>query len=232
MAKRTADLTAANQKLQAEIEQRVKLEQEILQISEREQRRIGQDLHDSLCQELAAAAFFLQSTAKKLGPNHREESAVLTEAAQIVNANVGLARDLARGLHPVELSASGLRNALSELAYRINQERALPISIVPARVRVQDETLALNLYRIAQEAVANAVQHGRAKGNHDFAHARSPRHHPHHPRQRQGHGCHSRARGRMGIHIMKYRANAIGGSLTVDSKPNDGTTITCHVPPR
>ena len=163
VAKRTADLTATNRKFQAEIEQRVKLEQEILQISEREQRRIGQDLHDSLCQELAAAAFFLQSTAKKLGSAHRMESDVLTEAAQIVNANVGLARDLARGLHPVELSASGLRNALSELAYRINQN--IPCRFhSPRPVRVQDETLALNLYRIAQEAAANAVQHGESKG--------------------------------------------------------------------
>ena len=98
----------------------MKLEQEILQVSEREKRRIGQDLHDSLCQELAAAAFFLQSTARKLGPTHQQESAALIEAAQIVNANVGLARDLARGLHPVELTASGLKDALAELAYRIN----------------------------------------------------------------------------------------------------------------
>lgn len=230
VTKRTVELTAANQKLQGEIERRVKLEQEILQISEREKRRIGQDLHDSLCQELAAAAFFLQSTAKKLGPTHRKESAALTEAAQIVNANVGLARDLARGLYPLELSASGLRNALSELAYRVNQN--VPCRFhCPRPVRIRDETLALNLYRIAQEAAANAVRHGKPKkitisltrdrkgltvAVHDT-----------------GKGMAATARHkRMGIHIMKYRANAIGGSLTVDSKPNHGTTITCHVPPR
>ena len=231
VAKRTADLTAANQKLQAEIERRVKLEQEILQISEREQRRIGQDLHDSLCQELAAAAFFLQSTAKKLGPTHREESAALTEAAQIVNANVGLARDLARGLHPVELSASGLRNALSELAYRINQNVPCRFPLSTRRAGAgRDIGLKSLPHRAGSRGQCGAARE--AKGNHDFAHPRSQRHQPRHPRQRQGHGRHSRARGRMGMHIMKYRANAIGGSLTVDSKPNDGTTITCHVPPR
>ena len=230
VAKRTADLTAANQKLQAEIERRVKLEQEILQISEREKRRIGQDLHDSLCQELAAAAFFLQSTARKLSPTHRQESAALTEAAQIVNANVGLARDLARGLHPVELSASGLKDALSELAYRINQNVPCRFQC-PRPVRVQGETLTLNLYRIAQEAAANAVEHGKPK---EITISLT--------RDRKGINLTIRDRGkgmaltaghgRMGIHIMKYRANAIGGSLTVDSKPNEGTTVTCHIPPR
>jgi PAS domain S-box-containing protein len=230
VAKRTADLTATNRKLQAEIERRVKLEQEILQISEREQRRIGQDLHDSLCQELAAAAFFLKSTAKELGPTHRKELAALTEAAQIVNANVGLARDLARGLHPVELSASGLRNALSELAYRIDQN--VPCRFhCPRPVRVHDETLALNLYRIAQEAAANAVQHAKPK---EITISLT--------RDRQGIILAVRDNGkgmaitarheRMGLHIMKYRADAVGGNLTVDSKPNEGTTITCHLPRR
>jgi PAS domain S-box-containing protein len=228
VAKRTAELTAANRTLQAEIAHRVTLEQEILQISEREQRRIGQDLHDSLCQELAAAAFFLQSTAKKLSPKLREESAALTEAAQIVNANVGLARDLARGLHPVELSASGLKNALAELAYRIDQN--VPCRFhCPHPVRVKDETLALNLYRIAQEGAANAVQHGKPK---EITISLT--------RDRRGITLVIQDSGKgmsvttghegLGIHIMKYRANAIGGSLSLTSKPNDGTTITCHVP--
>ena len=229
VAKRTTDLTVANRKLQTEIERRVKLEQEILQISEREQRRIGQDLHDSLCQELTAAAFFLQSTVKKLGPAHRKASAALTEAAQIVNANVGLARDLARGLHPVELSASGLRHALSELAYRIDQN--IPCRFhCPRPVRVPDEVLALNLYRIAQEAAANAVQH--AKPNEITISLTRDRKGITLAIHDNGRGMAARAgHERMGIHIMKYRANAVGGSLTVDSKPNDGTTVTCRVPP-
>jgi PAS domain S-box-containing protein len=230
VAKRTADLTATNRKLQAEIERRLKLEQEILQISEREQRRIGQDLHDTLCQELTAAAFFLKSTAKELGPTHQKELAALTEAAQIVNANVGLARDLARGLHPVELSAAGLRDALSELAYRIDQN--VPCRFhCPRPVRVHDETLALNLYRIAQEAAANAVQHAKPK---EITISLT--------RDRQGIILTVRDNGkgmaitprheRLGLHIMKYRADAVGGSLTVDSKPNNGTTISCRVPSR
>ena len=98
-------------------------------------------------------------------------------------------------------------------------------------VLVQDETSALNLYRIAQEAVANAVQHGEPKELRISL-----------TRDRRGITLSIRDSGKgmsattgyngLGIHIMKYRANTVGGSLTVDSKPNDGTTITCHVPSR
>jgi signal transduction histidine kinase len=133
-------------------------------------------------------------------------------------------------LHPVELSASGLKNALSELAYRINQE--VPCRFLcPHPVRVPDEALALNLYRIAQEAVANAVEHAKAKEiTISLTRDRKGLNLAVHDR---GKGMAATAgRGRMGMHIMKYRANAIGGSLTVDSKPNHGTTVTCHVPPR
>jgi len=91
--------------------------------------------------------------------------------------------------------------------------------------------LALNLYRIAQEAAANAVKHGKPKEiTISLTRDRKGINLTVHDR---GKGMALTARhGRMGIHIMKYRANAIGGSLTVDSKPNEGTTVTCHIPPR
>jgi signal transduction histidine kinase len=222
-------LTTINRKLAGEMKQRSELEQEILLVTEREKRRMGQDLHDSLCQELAAAAFFLQTSSHKMEKTNPAEASVLSEAAKIVNANVGLARDLARGLYPIELSESGLTNALRELAFR-SSHRAIKCQFkCPKPVSVSDEAVALNLYRIAQEAVTNATKNGKANnivitlGRH---------------RQKlvltvvdDGGGFSvSRARKGMGIHIMKYRAHAVGGTLTVDSADGQGTKVTCTLP--
>ncbi len=221
---RTAELVAANTELQNEISQRKKLEQEILRVSEREKRRIGQDLHDTLCQELTAAAFLLQSMANKTPA----ESAAFSEAAQIVNANVGLARDLARGLYPVELGTAGVTSALRELALRTNGKVDCRFESVRP-VRIKNETISLNLYRIAQEAVSNSLKHGK-------------------PRQivisldrnRNGialtvrdnwTGLRSKTKYKgMGIHIMTYRANVIGGNLSIESRPGRGTSVTCLIP--
>jgi PAS domain S-box-containing protein len=225
---RTAELTELNRKLKEEIKQRAEVEQELLLVSEREKRRIGQDLHDSLCQELAAAAFFLQTAAQKT--KTPMEAEVLAEAARIVNANVGLARDLARGLHPVELSTSGLANALRELAFRTSQRRDISCRFdCPRQVRVRDEAVALNLYRIAQEAVTNAIKNGKAKTI-AIKLARSRRDLVL-TVQDDGKGFSpaSTRRG-MGIHIMKYRADVIGARFTIESADGHGTLVTCVLP--
>ncbi|MBA2436252.1 MAG: PAS domain S-box protein [Chthoniobacterales bacterium] len=230
VSERTAQLMALNQQLQSEMNQRVEVEQELLLISEREKRRIGQDLHDSLCQELAAAALFLQTAAHKLKPDTASGAKVLSEAARIVNDNVGLARDLARGLHPVELSSQGLANALRELAFRTSQIRSVTCQFeCPRQIRIGDEAIALNLYRIAQEAVTNARKNGKAtaitikllrQGKdlsltiEDNGRGFSP----------------SKPQRGMGLHIMKYRAGVIGAKLTLTSAGGKGTLVNCLLP--
>ncbi len=227
---RTKELTAVNKKLEQALQERVQVEQEVLLVSEREKRRIGQDLHDSLCQELAAAAFFLESTAQRMGINHPAEAEVLTEAARIVNANVGLARDLARGLHPVELSSSGLANALRELAFRTSQISGVSCNLeLPRQIRIRNEGVALNLYRIAQEAVANATKNGKAtkitvrleRDRRDLSLLVRD--------NGKGFAVAKPGRG-MGLHIMKYRADVIGAQLTIESREGRGTTIHCSLP--
>ncbi|MDQ3546187.1 MAG: PAS domain S-box protein [Verrucomicrobiota bacterium] len=225
--KRTAELTATNRRLEAEMSQRAALEQEILLISEREKRRIGQDLHDSLCQELAAAAFFLQSAAQKIEKKSSAQSKVLAEAARIVNDNVGLARDLARGLHPVELTSQGLADALRELAIRTSQLRSVTCHFdCPRQIRIRDEAVALNFYRIAQEAVTNALKNGKAtvitikltRDRKDLCLSVKD----------NGKGFSvSKTRSGMGLHIMKYRADVIGAKLTVESADGKGAKVGC-----
>jgi PAS domain S-box-containing protein len=227
---RTAELTALNQELQSEMKERAQVEQELLLVSEREKRRIGQDLHDSLCQELAAAALFLQTAAQKMEKKTPSGAKVLSQAAHIVNDNVGLARDLARGLHPVELTSSGLPNALRELAFRTSQVRSVTCHCECARqIGVRDEAVVLNLYRIAQEAVTNSVKNGKAT----VITIRLAR-------DRNGLALTVKDNGKgfslskshhgMGLHIMRYRADVIGARLTVESTDGKGTLVSCVLP--
>jgi signal transduction histidine kinase len=227
---RTADLTRTNRRLQAEMKERAKLEQEILLVSEREKRRIGQDLHDGLCQELAAAAFFLKANAQKVARKNPAQAEELIEAAKIVNDNVGLARDLARGLHPIELSATGLTSALQELAFRSSQKGTTCRFNYPKPVRMRDEGITLNLYRIAQEAVGNALKHGKPS---EIGIALS--------REKKGIVLAVKDNGTglakkrnskgMGVHIMKYRAETIGATFTIEPRRQGGTIVRCVLPP-
>ncbi len=228
---RTSELQTMNDTLGAEMKQRQSLEREILQVTERERARISQDLHDSLCQELTATALLLHSRAKSFRAEDPEASVALQaadalqEAAEMVNANAGLARDLARGLQPFELSA-GLPSALRELCSRL-QEKIPCLCEVPRSLRLE-ENIAVNLYRIAQEALTNASKHAHAskivislarEGRqvvlrvHDNGKAKSDKITP-----------------GMGIHMMQYRANAIGGTLEIKPESRKGTTVLCRLP--
>jgi two-component system CheB/CheR fusion protein len=226
---RTAELVATNTELQAEMKRRLTLEREILGVTERERARIGQDLHDGLCQELTATAFLLKSRAKEIAREVPECATALVEAAEIVNKNAGRARDLARGLHPSELGAGGLLVALRELATRTN-ERVPCRCECPRSLRVSDENIALNIYRIAQEAANNALKHARA--SEIIIALRTDDHGLVLSVKDDGTGMRSRARKErtMGIHMMKYRADVCGGKLEIESQRGRGTTVTCRVP--
>ncbi len=226
---RTIELTKSNRKLRVEMDKRILLEQRILTIGERERRRIGDDLHDSLCQELAATAFFLETEAKKLEKARPRDATRFAEAARLVNKNVGLARDLARGLHPVGLRSGGLLNALRELAFRASQHNVVCRCDGARNVRVPDQAVSLNLYRIAAEAVNNSLKHAKPRnivielrrtGSVLLLQVRD---------DGKGFKTESHRKG-MGLEIMCHRANVIGGQLQVESRTGAGTTVTCTVP--
>ena len=147
-----------------DITERKRLEQEILAVSEREQRRIGQDLHDDLCQRLAGIQLMgdvLQRDLLRKAKPEAEQAGMI--AARIRDA-IANTRNIARGLSPVALGSNGLMVALQELAD--NSAKLFQISCkfrFDGCVAVDDNTVATHLYRIAQEAVTNAVKHGGAK---------------------------------------------------------------------
>src|SRR6266513_487726 len=216
-------------KAQAFLEDRARgLEGEILAISDREQRRIGQDLHDSLCQHITAISFMARSVALRLKKHRVIEVEHIEEIAELINDGVTEARTIARGLHPVEMEPPGL---VTELAALVKQ-RHWPVSSrleAYEEISVQDSTVALHLYRIAREAVINANKHARAREI--IVRMR-----------RSGEGIelsviddgvgipgNSPAGSGMGFHIMQYRARSIGARLEIKPIKPHGTRVTCYV---
>ena len=225
---RTADLIATNKELRNAMAERKRLERELLEISERERNRIGHELHDVLCQELTATALFLKSASSKI--EDAEAARRLKEAADIVNRNVAVARDLARGLQLDVVGTGGLIDALRALCKQTNEHPNIRCSLkIPRVVRIADEVFALTVYRVAQEAVRNAVVHAdpteiiicieREPGVVRLV------------VEDNGKGFTPRKRGKgLGLSIMKYRAGVLGGTLRIDPRPERGTKVTCELP--
>lgn len=145
-----------------EIRERQKLEALVLNISEREQQRIGQDLHDGLCQQLTGIKFRNRLLAQKLAEHGSPEVRDAQEIEKLLIDAIEQARNQALGLLPVRLEAEGLRTALQELAASITCFFGVEcVCTFPDPVSIQDHGVAIHFYRIAQEAITNAIKHGR-----------------------------------------------------------------------
>ncbi len=212
-----------------DITERNRLERALLDASEREQRRIGQDLHDHLCQHLLGVACVLKSLAMNAERQTPIRADDLHYAAHLVNQSVQQTRDIARGLHPVELDAEGLMSALRALAQQVSS--TVPCELVCKRpVLINDPDAAMHFYRIAQEAVTNAVKHANAsyitiRLSEDAD--RIQLEITDNGRGLENNG--TRGRG-MGLDIMKYRAHAIGGRFVLETQPSGGTRVACSIP--
>ncbi|CAN5617820.1 hypothetical protein BH09VER1_BH09VER1_22480 [soil metagenome] len=215
--------------LSAEIALRAELEREILDISEREQRRIGYDLHDILCQHLAATALAAKVLESKLSSESTKEAGHVVEMTE---SGLTIARDIARGLSPIPAGEGNVRYALEDLAG--NTRELFKIS---CRVETDGPEFTLNpdhaihLYRIAQESVSNAIRHGKARsivlsvsriGNRGIMTI-----------QDDGTGLQNDEQTdstRMGLRIMRQRAEMLGGNLDILNEASLGLTISCSFP--
>jgi signal transduction histidine kinase len=205
-----------------------RLEQEIIRISEREQRRIGQDLHDGLCQYYAAvgcAAGSLRYSLEKQGSPAVKSAA---EIEGLIMKGVEQARSLARGLSPVENEERGLQFALEELARSTSQLLRIDCRLIGDQpISIFDNTRANHLYRIVQEAINNAHRHGRAS----VIRIRLSSAGPSIQLRIEDNGTGipqplPETRG-MGLSIMRYRARMIGGQLEVAPRAEGGTVVAC-----
>ena len=204
------------------------LEKQIAEISEREQRRMGQDLHDGLCQHLVSTAFASAVLQNKLEEKKLSESKAAEGITDLINQGITQARALARGLYPVKLDDEGLASALEQLAENVQSLTTIQCDCrCESPVLIHDPIAGTNLYRIAQEAVNNAVKHSRAKKivieleavedeltltvSDDGIGFPTP--------VKKGAG--------MGLSIMNYRARLISASLDIRRGTNGGTLVIC-----
>ena len=215
-----------------DVSERKQLERAILQAVNREQYRIGNDLHDGLGQELTGIALMLRGLAGRLTSEHPPILPEIEGITRLVSNAIESTRALARGLSPVNLERGGLQDALEGLAMHASELYGVP-TVFTHRVqpaRNLNPELANHLYRIAQEAVRNAVRHGNA---------RSIRLHLHCARANvrltitdDGVGLPADAVDApgMGLKIMRYRARILGGEVSFGAAQPQGTRVTCECP--
>src|SRR5881409_139141 len=225
--RRVQERTAA---LQREVSERQRLDREIAQVADRERHRLGQELHDSLGQHLTGTALAAQVLKEKLALRSASETAEAEKVVRYVEQGIDLTRNLARGFFSPELDADGLTVALQGLAENITErfgidcvfegEESLPI---------RDSAIATQLYRIAQEAVANSIKHAAAQritiqlamnpSALSLAISDDGIGFPDRLPRSEG----------LGLQLMRHGASLAGASLDVRRNGQRGTIVTCKL---
>ena len=217
--------------LTREITERERLEKEVIEVSEREQRRIGHDLHDGLCQHWAATAMAGQVLNEKLTAKSLPEATDAEEIVKLAENGITLTRNLAHGISAAGMEPDGLVTALHELA--ANTSKIFKVRCVfeceqpPA---IADTAAVTHLYRIAQEAVNNAIRHGKPaqivislaerKGRVELTIEDDGTGLPEDWQKQRG----------LGARIMAHRATMINGTFSIEPNPTGGTFVKCSIP--
>lgn len=227
---RTAALMQTNQALQQEIAERSRLERQLLQATVQEQQRIGQELHDGLGQELTGISYLVQNLLVALQRKNAPETELAAELARGIRTVVGDIQEIVRGLVPLDINAANLSVGLEMLTDKVEKQTEIACHFRAEGDDVMmDNDTAVQLYRIAQEAITNAVKHAQPE-NIEVRLTRS--------RQAillevaddgvgieatdfQSSGC--------GLRSLRYRARAIGGEVDIQKRPNRGTVVLCRV---
>jgi PAS domain S-box-containing protein len=213
-----------------DVTERLRLQREILEISDREQARIGQDIHDGLCQQLIGLAISANSLERTLAQEARPEAEIARKISRLLDESITEARGVCQGLYPIRLSTQGLPPALEELATTTAERHGIECSCEFSQAGLRCEmSTATHLYRIAQEAINNSAKYSGARRIWLRLH-----------RAQEGLRLEVRDDGKwqdqkptrhsgMGLHIMEYRAQLIGGSFHCEPGET-GTVVSCRVP--
>ena len=214
----------------ADVTEERRLEREVLSIGEEERRRIGQDLHDDLQQHLIGTEALSSLLAGRLAARSPEEASLAGEILDLLRGALEKTRRLARGLCPLYLDENGLGAALRELAAGIRASFRIACEVRMDRpVTLDDNTTAIHLFHIAQEAVTNAVRHGRA----NRVQIRLQHRQGGITMTVQDNGCglpeEARLHAGLGLRIMRYRARMIGADLSIGNHKAGGARIVCQL---
>jgi signal transduction histidine kinase len=212
-----------------EITERVRMEREIVAVSAREQQRFGQELHDGLSQYLTGLKFKASLLEYQLQSKNLAEAADAKAISELLNEATDEASNLARRVRPVEADARGLMMALRQLAAKAAQTEGVKCACEIRRpVFIHDPNVATNAYLIAEEAIANALEHGEAKEIHIDLHETKDgvtltvRDHG------RGLPKNFSENGGLGLHMMRYRARMMGGSIELRRNATRGATVVCR----
>jgi two-component system CheB/CheR fusion protein len=220
-----------------DITERKALQKEILRVATLEQRRIGQELHDSIQQELTGLALLAENLSENEELRNTGSGREFVELVRNLSAGIERVNEevhaLAEGLVPVHVGQQGLAHALRDFVRKVAHPEGMRIRFSgPRELPLEDDEAALQLYRIAQEAVSNAVKHAKAKEVEVCLEAL-----PEGVRlvvRDDGIGIETATRERseigLGLRIMRYRCALIGGEMSVEQAARGGTVVTCAVP--
>ena len=229
--KRTADLKAANLKLQNLLEVRRRLETELLEIAENERKRIGFDLHDDLGQRLTGLMLKLKGLERRLSTDGHACAADARKVLSLVEQVIEHTHDLAHHVSSLDVRGDDLLSVLKSLAGNVKKMFDLSCKFqVKGTIPALPEHTTMQLYKIAQESVSNAIKHGKAtcvaiglarNGERLVMTVRN---------DGVPFSTGAQAKNRMGLRIMNFRANTIGASLEIEPDNNSGTIVTCALP--
>jgi signal transduction histidine kinase len=230
MKQESVERAAAFEKLGREIEERRRLERELARIGDEERRRLGQDVHDGVCQQITGALLRCQALERRIARGDAMPVRDLNALSALLEEAIDEAHNVAQGLQPLEPESGALAQALRTLAKRTQATGALRCQFVAiGETAVPDPALAQHLHRIAQEAVSNAVRHADAGqivitlqgGDNELVLQVED----------DGHGLtEPLSSGGMGMRTMAFRAQIVGGTLAVDTAANGGVRIICRAP--
>ena len=228
---RTAELTEANSELKNQMTERKRLENELLEIAENERRRIGFDLHDDIGQKLMGVSLLLKALETNLGRKHSPEAKATRNVQSLLGEVINHTRDLANCFSSLDSNGDDLPKLLGQLIETVRRTFPITCKLVTAEnLPALAQESALQLYKIAQESVNNAIRHGKAKRLKISLFRQGAEL----VLQIQNDGKpfpdNCQPSNRLGLRIMDYRARTMGGRLEIRPDISSGTIVTCAIP--
>jgi signal transduction histidine kinase len=217
--------------LAKEIRERMRLQKELIETGDRERRRIGHELHDRLCQHLTGTALAGHLTGEKLAGRSLPEAVEVSRLVELIEQAIEMTRTLSRSLSPVEMLPGRLVENFRELAANVSTMFSVQCRFECHETAPLPEVeVATQLYHIAEEAIANAVRHGKAQSINVSLDSTADEWSLAITDDGAGLAENFEQNKGMGMRIMAYRADLIGATFNVGRQPGRGTRVTCTLP--